>query len=61
MQEGVHYCTITRLFKVWIDGFVVAASNDSYEASTIYRSRLQRKRLVGFLPNDRWMVDAYGD
>jgi hypothetical protein len=61
LPDGVHYCPTTGVFNVWVGGSVVARSTDLTEAGVIYRNRLLEKRLSGFMPADRWMVDAYGD
>jgi len=61
MENGVHYCQSTARYQVWIDGLVVAESNELADATTIVRDRLRRRNLIGFKPSERWMVEAYGD
>jgi hypothetical protein len=61
MTNGVHYCPTTSLYQVWIDGRVVAGSNEAGEANDIYIARLRRNRLREFRATEQWMVAAYGD
>jgi hypothetical protein len=61
MLNGVHYCAATALYNVWIDGSVVAGTNDPAVANDIYVAQLRRKRLKDFRATEQWMVAAYGD
>lgn len=61
MPDGVHYCDLTGMFKVWIHGFIVAVSNESAEAHSVYRRRRERERINAFRPTEQWMVVAYGE
>jgi hypothetical protein len=61
MPNGVHYCSATALYKVWIDGSVIAGSHDLSVANGIYIARLRRSKLKDFPAGDQWMVAAYGD
>jgi hypothetical protein len=61
MPNGVHYCSATALYEVWIDGSVVAGSPDQALADDIYLAQRQRERLNAFPAAEQWMVAAYGD
>lgn len=61
MPNGVHYCSATAVYKVWIGGSVVAGSADRSLANHIYIQQLRRERLKDFPATEQWMVAAYGD
>jgi hypothetical protein len=61
MSNGVHYCSATALYEVWIDGSAVAHSCDRALANAIYAALLRRDRVNAFRPTEQWMVAAYGD
>jgi hypothetical protein len=61
MPNGVHYCSTTALYTVWIDGSVIARSSDQSVATDIFVAWRRRSRLKDFAASEQWMVAAYGD
>ncbi len=61
MPNGVHYCSATALYRIWIGGSVVANSKDPSTAHAIYATLLHRDRVREFRASEQWMVAAYGD
>ena len=61
MSNGVHYCSETATYNVWVSGAVIAGSADQALANLIYITHVQRERLKPFPASVQWMVAGYGD
>jgi hypothetical protein len=61
MSNGVHYCSETARYRIWMRGSVVADAPDPATAHAIYATLLHRDRVREFRGSEQWMVAAYGD